>query len=254
MASMEQAAIIRMSHGEDGLHGKSFPLVILLIQSLLQSLYKKIMTRRRYDIRSPKFTRDKPIANLLLSEADSLARLERRSELAGIRSTSRGRLGLVARSGTLELLADLLNTGRAGGAVDGSGVAKVGVDADEELAGGGLDILDHDVTLGALLAVSAGAVELTEVGDLEAVDGDGSGAVVLDHLVLGSGGTAAGDGGITILLQGEGVCTIVSGWKSKETVCYLPSQTAAHQTFSRVQEPWQWIPSIWSAPMMLSLC
>jgi hypothetical protein len=172
---------------------------------LLQSLYKKRMTRRRYDIQSPTFACCDPIAQSLRSKAIHLARLERRSELAGVGSTSGGRLRLVARRRTLELLADLLDVGSAGSAVDGGSVAEVGVDADEQLAGGGLDVLDHDVALGALLAVPAGAVELAEVGDLEAVDGDGSGAVVLDHLVLGSGSTAAGDGCVTVLLQGEGV-------------------------------------------------
>jgi hypothetical protein len=66
------------------------------------------------------------------------------------------------------------------------------------------------VALGTLLAVSAGAVELAEVGDLKAVDGDGSSAVVLDDLVLSSSGTAPGDGGVTVLLQGEGIWMIVS--------------------------------------------
>ena len=61
------------------------------------------------------------------------------------------------------------------------------------------------MALGALLAVSAGAVELAEVGNLEAVDGDGSGTVVLDDLVLGAGGTSTGDGGVTVLLQGESI-------------------------------------------------
>jgi hypothetical protein len=152
------------------------------------------MTRRRYDIQSPTFACCDPIAQSLRSKAIHLARLERRSELAGVGSTSGGRLRLVARRRTLELLADLLDVGSAGSAVDGGSVAEVGVDADEQLAGGGLDVLDHDVALGALLAVPAGAV-----------DGDSSGAVVLDHLVLGSGSTAAGDGCVTVLLQGEGV-------------------------------------------------
>lgn len=30
----------------------------------------------------------------------------------------------------------------------------------------------------------------------------------------------------------------------------LPSQTSTHQTFSMVQAPLQWTPSIWSLPMM----
>ena len=138
-----------------------------------------------------------------------LARLERR-ELARSARTGRGRLGLVARGGALELLADLLDAGSASGAVDGGGVAEVGVDADEQLSAGGLDVLHHHVALGALLAVAARAVQLAEVGDLEAVDGDGAGAVVLDHLVCGAGGTAAGDGCVAVLLEGQGICVVVS--------------------------------------------
>lgn len=145
-----------------------------------------------------------------MPETMRLARSERGSELAGVGSTGGDGLGLVAGSSTLELLADLLDIGSTGSAVDGGGVAEVGVDADEQLAGGGLDVLDNNVALGALLAVSARAVELAEVGDLEAVDSDGSGSVVLDDLVLGTSGTAAGDGGVTVLLQGESIWMIVS--------------------------------------------
>ena len=115
-------------------------------------------------------------------------------------------LGLVARRGTLELLADFLHAGRAGGAIDGGGVTEVGVDASEELAVGGCDALDHDVAFGALLAVAAGAVELAEGVDCEAVDRDGSGAVVLDDFVLGASCAAAGDGSVAIALEGKSVC------------------------------------------------
>ena len=128
-----------------------------------------------------------------------------RGELAGGGSTSGDGLGLVARGGTLKLLADLLDVGSAGSAVDGSGVTEVGVDTGEKLAAGGLDVLDNNVALGALLAVSAGAVELAKVRNLEAVDGDGTGTVVLDDLVSGAGGTSTDDGGVAILLQGESI-------------------------------------------------
>ena len=137
-------------------------------------------------------------------EAIRLAGSESR-EHTGVGRTSGDGLGLAARADALEFLADLLDGGSAGSAVDGGSVAEVGVDSDEELAVGGLDVLDDNVALGALLAVSAGAVELAEVGNLEAVDGDGSGTVVLDDLVLGAGGTSTGDGGVTVLLQGEGI-------------------------------------------------
>lgn len=66
-------------------------------------------------------------------------------------------LGLVAGGGALELLADGLDRGGAG-ARDGGRVAKVGVDARQDLAVVGLDVLDDDVALDAVLAVAAGAV------------------------------------------------------------------------------------------------
>lgn len=141
---------------------------------------------------------------MIIVEARRLAS-SKGGELASVGGTGGDGLGLVAGGGALELLADLLDVGSAGGGVDGGGVAEVGVDADEELAAGGLDVLDDNVALGALLAVAAGAVELAEVGDLEAVDGDGAGSVVLDDLVLGAGSTTTGDGGVTILLQGKSI-------------------------------------------------
>jgi len=159
---------------------------------------------------SPTFTSHEPEAHLFDNRhSERLARSES-GELAGGGGASGDGLGLAAGLDALKLLADLLDVGSAGGAVDGGGVTEVGVDADKELAAGRLDVLDDNVTLGALLAVTAGAVELAEVGNLEAINGDGSSAVVLDDLVVGAGGTAAGDGGVTVLLQGESVCGIVS--------------------------------------------
>jgi hypothetical protein len=143
-------------------------------------------------------------------EASCLARLERRSELARIACTRGSRLGLVARCSTLELLTDLLNTSSTSGAVNGRSVAKVGVDANEQLSAGGLDVLDHHVALGALLAVAARAVQLAKVGDLEAVDGDGASAVMLDDLVFGAGGASTGDGCVAILLESQSICVVVS--------------------------------------------
>lgn len=174
----------------------------------------------------------------VIFEATCLARCQRRGELAGVGGTSGGRFGLVAGCGALKLLANLLDIGGAGCAVNGGSVAKVGVDTDKELSAGGLHILDNDVTLGALLAVSARAVELAKVGDLEAVDGDGTRTVVLDDLVFGTSGTSTSDGGIAILLQSESIWLIVSMREARNREWwYLPSQTAAHQTFLRVQEP-----------------
>lgn len=95
--------------------------------------------------------------------------------------------------GTLELLADCINARSTCRGVDGGRVAEVGVDACEKLAVGGFYALDDDVALGALLAVTAGTVELTEGVDSEAIDRDGAGAVVLDYFVLCAGGASADD-------------------------------------------------------------
>jgi hypothetical protein len=105
----------------------------------------------------------------------------------------------------LEIDADLLGAGSAGVGNSGS-VAVVGVDASEDFSAGGLDVLDDNVALGAVaLAVATGAVELAEVLDAEAVDGDGLGAVVLDDFVVGVAGSAALDHGGSGTLEGEGV-------------------------------------------------
>lgn len=133
-----------------------------------------------------------------------LARLEG-GEFARFRRTFGNRLGLIAGCGALEFLAGILDVANACRAVDGGTVTEVGVDAGEELAVGGLDVLDDNMALGLVLAVSAGTVELAEVRDLEAVNGDGSGAVVLDDLVLGANGTTASDGGVTVILQSESI-------------------------------------------------
>lgn len=114
------------------------------------------------------------------------------------------KLGLVAGGGALELAANLLDGGRARAGNLGN-VALVGVDADEQLAVVCLDVLDDDIALAHDLAVAARAVQLAEVDDGEAVNGDGAQAVVLDDLVLGTGGTAASDGGVTVALEGQGV-------------------------------------------------
>ena len=124
------------------------------------------------------------------------------ARLAGARAEG---LGLLAVVVALEGLADLLGAGGAG-VGDGGGVAVVGVDTSEELAAGGLDVLDGDGALGAVaLAVTARPVELAEVLDGEAVDGHGGGTVVLDDLVLGAAGSTALDDGGSGALEGEGV-------------------------------------------------
>lgn len=108
---------------------------------------------------------------------------------AVVRDAARDLLGLVAGGGALVLDARLLDGGGAG-AGDGGDVAVVGVDADQGLAVVGLDVLDDDVALAHGLAVAAGAVQLAKVDDGEAVNGHGAQAVVLDDLVVGSGGAA----------------------------------------------------------------
>jgi hypothetical protein len=113
------------------------------------------------------------------------------------------RLGLITGRSTLELLADSLDAGSASG--DGRGVTEVGVDADERLAVVGLDVLDDDVALVGLLAVTAAAVQFAKVHDGETVDGDGALAVVLDHLVVCALSSSANDLAVAVTLEGEGV-------------------------------------------------
>lgn len=138
-----------------------------------------------------------------------LASLER-AKLASSTSTRRHRLRLVARRCTLELLADLLDTRCARSGVNSRSVAEVGVDADEELAVGSLDVLNDDVALGTLLAIAAGAVQLAKGIDLEAVNSDCARAVVLDDFVFGGNCAAAGDGSVPVFLKGKRVWWCVS--------------------------------------------
>ena len=132
-----------------------------------------------------------------------LARLEG-AVLAGRRGTLGNGLGLVSGSGSLELLADGLDGGSAG-AGDGGRVTEVGVDAGKNLTVVGLYVLDDDLAGNGVLAVTAGTVELAEVDDSEAVNGDLTLSVVLDDLVGGGLSTSALDHGVTITLEGEGI-------------------------------------------------
>ena len=136
-------------------------------------------------------------------------------------------LGNLIRLGTILLAlirdADILDVGSAR-VGDGSHVAEVLVDADHGLAVHGDDVADGHGALVHLVAVAAGAVELAEVVDGEAVDGDVAADVVLfscqwcvsyikwgekdahlDHLVLCALGSSAGDLEGASSLEGEGV-------------------------------------------------
>lgn len=64
--------------------------------------------------------------------------------------------------------------------LESSSVAVVGVDTSELTTADSGDALDVDVALALLGAVSAGAVELAVVVDVEIDDVDGTAAVVLD--------------------------------------------------------------------------
>lgn len=132
-----------------------------------------------------------------------LARLDG-GVLASGADTGAEELGLLAGDGALVLAADLLDRGSAS-ASDGGLVTLVGVDASEELAVVGLDVLDDNVAGAHLLAVTARSVKLAEVNDSEAVDGDRTQTVVLDNLVIGASGTAALDESVTVTLEGEGI-------------------------------------------------
>jgi hypothetical protein len=132
------------------------------------------------------------------------------------------RLGLRAGLGALKLLADSLD-GRSAGVGDAvtplvqipggyrrgchlrSGTAEVGVNTGKDLAVVGLDILDNNAASNAVLAVTASAVQLAEVHNLETVDGNGALAVVLDDLVVSGLGTSAFDHGVAVALEGESI-------------------------------------------------
>lgn len=75
--------------------------------------------------------------------------------------------------------ADPFNVGDTTRVVDGGSVAIVTVHASKFLARDGDDVGHLHIALGHLVAVSAGAVELAEVVDGEAVDGEGAAGVVL---------------------------------------------------------------------------
>ena len=122
-----------------------------------------------------------------------LARSEGLLVDASVGRTGGNGLGLAARGNTLELLADGLDGAGAVAVVDGGRVTEVGVDTSKELAVGGLDVLHDDMALSRLLAVAARPVQLAEVVDGEAVNSDGTSAVLLDDLVFGSGSTTAND-------------------------------------------------------------
>lgn len=126
------------------------------------------------------------------------------SVLAGGARTGAEQLGLLAGDGTLVLAADLLDRGSAS-ASNGRFVTLVRVDASEELAVVGLDVLDDDVAGAHLLAVTARSVKLSEVNDSEAVDGNSTKTVVLDNLVGGSSSTTSLDESVAVTLEGKGI-------------------------------------------------
>lgn len=99
---------------------------------------------------------------------------------------------------THKLLANLLDACSAG-ARDVGSVAVVGVDANEVTNTLGLDILDDNVARATVVgAVTASAVEFAGVDNGEALDSDGTAAVVLDDLVLGLLSTTTLNQGIAV--------------------------------------------------------
>ena len=91
--------------------------------------------------------------------------------------------GLAGALGTLELLADGLNTGGLG-VGDGGSVAEVLVDTSKDITRGGDNSVDCHVALVHGVAVAARAVQLAEVLNGEVGDGDSTGTVVLDDLLF----------------------------------------------------------------------
>lgn len=114
-------------------------------------------------------------------------------------------LWLITRIVTLELRANLLGLDARVG--DRRSVTVVGVDAHKG-RGATLskDTIENDVAFEHGLAVAARSVQLAKVGDVESRDGDGTGAIVLDDLVLCALGSASDDlGSAGLLLDGQGV-------------------------------------------------
>lgn len=87
----------------------------------------------------------------------------------------------------------------------------------------------------------------------EAVNGDCSLSVVLDDLVVGGLGTSTLYHGVTVTLEGKSILANVD----PPDVLRLSQLGVRGQEMDRltsmVQDPSQWIPSIWSLPMMTFL-
>jgi hypothetical protein len=66
------------------------------------------------------------------------------------------------------------------------------------------------VALSGLFAVAAGAVELAESIDGEAVDGDSTCPILLDNLIFGTSGTSSRNGRVAVALERESVLSYVS--------------------------------------------
>ena len=109
-------------------------------------------------------------------------------------------LRFLSRAVALELLAYVFD-GRGTCVSNSRGVAKVGVDASDNLAIGGLDILNNDVPSALRFAVTTTTVEFAKVVDGETIDGDCANTVVLNHLVFCVCSSAANDDGISVTLQ-----------------------------------------------------
>lgn len=106
---------------------------------------------------------------------------------------------------TLKLLAHLLDTSSAG-ARDAGSVAEVGVNANKVTNALGLDILDDNVARATVVtAVTASAVEFAGVNNGEALNSDGTAAVVLDDLVLGILSTTTLNQDIAITEDRDGI-------------------------------------------------
>ncbi|KAI6754486.1 hypothetical protein HG530_012238 [Fusarium avenaceum] len=134
------------------------------------------------------------------SRVTRVTRVTRSSASFGTRVTGANLLRLATVSDTLEGDALLGHIGDLD-ARDLGSVAHVGVDAHKHLSVAGGASRDLDVASRHRLAVTAAAVELAKVGNLEVLDDNGTTTVVLNDLVFGTGGTSAVDGGgLTVLL------------------------------------------------------
>lgn len=98
---------------------------------------------------------------------------------------------LITRVVALVLLANGVYIGSAHIAPDSGGIAIVAVDASQNAPFDSSNPRNSDMALIHLIAISARAIKLSKIVRGEPLDVDGTGAIVLNDLVLGALGTTS---------------------------------------------------------------